>query len=83
MSMNTTIQLHDVVALLEDVSTKHAETGEALVLRRGQIGTVVLIYNEAAFEIEFSGLDGRPYAMLPIEASKLLLLYHTPQSATI
>ena len=40
--MNAAIQMHDVVALLDDVPAKHFETGQPLQLRRGQIGTVVM-----------------------------------------
>jgi len=38
--MNDEINMHDVVALLEDVHTQHFENGQPLLLRRGQIGTV-------------------------------------------
>ena len=38
--------MHDVVALLQDVHTKHFEIGQAwMLLRLGQIGTVVMRYN--------------------------------------
>ena len=42
--MNGEIKMHDVVALLEDVRTKHFESGQPLLLHRGQIGTVVMTY---------------------------------------
>jgi hypothetical protein len=57
--MNTEIHPHDSVALLEDVLARHFLTGEALLLRRGQVGTVVMAYDGSAFEVEFSGRDGR------------------------
>jgi hypothetical protein len=40
--MSGEIKMHDIVALLQDVRTKHFESGQALLLRRGQIGTVVM-----------------------------------------
>ncbi len=79
--MNSDIHLHDVVALLEDLSVKHFETGQTLILRRGQIGTVVMTYDGATFEVEFAGPDGRTYALLPIAASKLMVLRDTPEEA--
>lgn len=79
--MNSDIHLHDVVALLEDLPAKHCETGQPLLLRRGQIGTVVMTYDEATFEVEFAGPDGRAYALLPLAASKLILLRDTPEDA--
>ncbi len=79
--MDACINMHDVVALLEDTAAQHFETGQPLILRRGQIGTVVMTYDGTAYEIEFSGPDGRAYAMLPVQAEKLLVLYDSPQPA--
>ena len=77
--MNNGIQMHDVVVLLEDLPTKHFTTGQPLMLRRGQVGTVVMTYDGSAFEVEFSGRDGRAYALLPVTAEKLMLLKDTPE----
>ena len=76
--MRTAIQMHDVVALLEDVPARHFETGQPLLLRRGQIGTVVMTYDGTAYEVEFSGRDGRAYAMLPVPAEKFMVLHEQP-----
>jgi hypothetical protein len=65
MSMESEVHMHDVVALLEDVPVKHFETGRPLLLRRGQIGTVVMTYDGPVLEVEFAGKDGRAYAILP------------------
>ena len=64
--MNTKFHLHDVVALLQDLPAKHFETDQPLLLRRGQIGTIVMTYDEDAFEVEFADPDGRTYALLPV-----------------
>jgi hypothetical protein len=77
--MNNSIQMHDVVVLLEDTRSKHFETGQPLMLRRGQVGTIVMTYDGNAFEVEFAGRDGRAYALLPIAADKLMLLKDTPE----
>jgi len=79
--MNNDIHLHDMVALLEDTATLHFETGRPLLLRRGQIGTVVMTYGGSAFEVEFAGRDGRAYALLPIECDKLMVLRDAPEYA--
>ena len=70
--------MHDVVALLEDVPARHFETGQPLLLRRGQIGTVVMTHDGTAFEVEFAGQDGRAYALLPVPAGKLMVLHESP-----
>ena len=79
--MSAAIQMLDVVALLDDAPARHFETGQPLVLRRGQIGTVVMTYDGTAFEVEFAGRDGRAYALLPVSAEKLIVLHESPVAA--
>jgi hypothetical protein len=79
--MENELHMHDVVALLEDTPTRHFETGRPLLLRRGQVGTVVMTYDGTAVEVEFAGKDGRAYAILPIHASKLMILRDAPDHA--
>ena len=76
--MASEINMHDVVALLEDLHARHFETGRPLLLRRGQVGTVVMTHDGTVFEVEFAGKDGRAYAMLPVPASRLMILRDTP-----
>jgi len=80
--MNADIQMQDTVALLEDVPARHFLTGQPLMRRRGQVGTVVMTYDGSAFEVEFSGRDGRDYAILPVKAEKLMVLRETPEVGT-
>jgi hypothetical protein len=79
--MNTKFHLHDVVALLEDLPAKHFETDQPLLLRRGQVGTIVMTYEGNAFEVEFADPDGRTYALLPVQASRLMRLRDVPEYA--
>jgi hypothetical protein len=79
--MNAPFSLHDVVALLEDLPAKHFETDQPLLLRRGQIGTIVMTYDGNAFEVEFADPDGRTYALLPVLASRLMRLRDVPEYA--
>lgn len=60
----------DIVALLEDIPGKH--------LSKGTIGTIVHVYNNNFYEIEFSDLNGQAYALLTLPLEKLLLLKHDP-----
>ena len=73
--------MHDLVALTEDVPATHFETGRPLLLRRGQIGTVVMTYDGSVFEVEFAGKDGKAYAIVPIDVSKLMRLRDAPDFA--
>ena len=77
--MTVEIKMHDVVALLEDVRTKHFESGQALLLRRGQIGTVVTTYLDGAFDVEFADRDGRAFAIVSLPPDKLIVLRDTPE----
>jgi hypothetical protein len=76
--MESDINIHKVVALLEGVHARHFETGRPLLLRRGQIVTVVMPCDGTVFGMEFAGKDGRAYALLPVHASKLMILRDTP-----
>ena len=62
------MRLLDTVALVEDVP--------ALKLYRGQVGTIVEEYEPNVFEVEFSDLEGRTYALETLKASQLILLQY-------
>lgn len=64
------IELHSVVALLEDIP------GEGLV--RGQVGTIVETWAPGVYEVEFSDDDGRAYAIIAVKAEQLMRLHHRP-----
>ena len=71
--MKDSIHELDVVALLSD----RPDRG----LVAGQVGTVVQTLADDHFEVEFSGDDGRPYAMVPVPASELMVLHYAPVAA--
>jgi hypothetical protein len=66
-------ELLDVVALLEHVPEKS--------LASGQVGTVVEVLDATNLLVEFSDDDGRPYAITPVQQSKLLVLHYVPEAA--
>jgi hypothetical protein len=63
----------DVVALLE------ARPADGLA--RGQVGTVVEALGNGNLLVEFSGDDGRAYAIVPCARLELLVLHYVPQAA--
>lgn len=77
-AVTSEIRIHDLVALLENVSARHFVTGGPLTLRRGQIGTVVMTYDGSACEVEFADAEGRAFALLPVSADNLILLHDAP-----
>ena len=52
--MMNTIQEYDLVALTEDVTATHKTTHQPILLRRGQMGTVLMSFNQQAFLIDFN-----------------------------
>ncbi|MGK7958139.1 MAG: DUF4926 domain-containing protein [Crocosphaera sp.] len=64
------MKLLDVVALLEDLPQ--------LGLYRGQVGTIVEVYEPTVFEVEFSNTSGRAYAIETLQEKQLMLLHHSP-----
>lgn len=65
--MSKKIKLLDVVALLENVP----EVG----VHQGQVGTIVEEYEPEVFEVEFSDISGRAYALETLNANQLMVLY--------
>lgn len=65
--MNDTIDLLNVVALLDD-APEHG-------LARGQVGTVVEEWAPGVYEVEFSDDQGCTYALLALRADQLLVLH--------
>ncbi len=67
------MKLLNVVALTEDLPE--------LGLHRGQVGTIVEEYELGVFEVEFSDLTGKAYALETLNANQLMILYHQPIGA--
>ena len=67
------MKLLDVVALTEDLPEKG--------LTKGQVGTIVEQLASDVFEVEFSGLDGKTYAIAAVPANRLIRLIHEPAAA--
>jgi hypothetical protein len=73
--MPSTIKLLDVVALTVDLPEYN--------LSRGQVGTVVeILSGGAAFEVEFSGRDGRTYESLGLRPDQIMVLHYEPATAS-
>lgn len=79
--MNGDIKVRDVVAGTEDVRGKPFEKRQDMPLRRGQIGTVVILYQDGACEVEFADHEGRTFAMLALRPGQLMILRNTPDFA--
>jgi hypothetical protein len=73
------IQEYDLVALTEDAIATHKVTHQQILLRRGQMGTVLMSFDNKAFLIDFTDKKGNTFAMETIEPVKLLRLINEPE----
>ena len=81
--MMNTIQEYDLVALTEDVTVTHKTTHQPILLRRGQMGTVLMSFNQQAFLIDFTDQNGQTFAMETVDHSKLLRLISEPELVSV
>jgi hypothetical protein len=66
--MSSSLQLLDVVALIENLPE--------LGLYRGQVGTIVEVYEPGVFEVEFSDRQGQTYALETLSDKQVMVLHH-------
>lgn len=66
------MNLHDVVALLEDLPEYN--------LKRGQVGTIVEEWEPGVYEVEFADTNGVTYVMVALRAGQLMLLRWQPST---
>jgi len=62
--------IYDVVALTVD--------RPADGLRRGQVGTIVEVWEPGVYEVEFADTNGITYAMVAVREEDLMVLYWHP-----
>ncbi|MGB7250840.1 MAG: DUF4926 domain-containing protein [Phormidesmis sp.] len=68
------MKLLDVVVLTKDLPT--------LNLHKGQVGTVVEVYERDDLEVEFVDLQGQTYALETLNASELMQIHYGPLPQT-
>ncbi|MFW6286963.1 MAG: DUF4926 domain-containing protein [Candidatus Sumerlaeota bacterium] len=71
--MQEKLKILDTVALIEDISENN--------LMVGQVGTIVDIWDEGVFEVEFNDNQGRTYAMLALRQDQVIALHYSPAVA--
>lgn len=64
------MKLLDVVALTKDLPAQS--------LYKGQVGTIVEIYDPETFEVEFVDLQGKTYAVETLNADQVIQLHYAP-----
>ncbi|MGB5768569.1 MAG: DUF4926 domain-containing protein [Crocosphaera sp.] len=72
------IQEYDLVVLLQDIQATHKQTHTPILLRRGQVGTVVMDFEQQGFLIDFADEEGLTYAMETVPKEDLIPLLYQP-----
>ncbi|MGL6342788.1 MAG: DUF4926 domain-containing protein [Waterburya sp.] len=72
------IQEYDLVAIDRDIPATHKETKQPILLRKGQVGTVVMDFDGQAFLIDFADEQGITYAMETVPVEQLIPLLYKP-----
>ena len=72
------IQEYDLVAIDRDIYATHKETNEPILLRKGQVGTVVMDLDGESFLIDFADGERTTYAMETVSADRLIPLLYNP-----
>ena len=68
------MKLLDVVALTQDLPNFN--------LYKGQVGTIVEVYESDVFEVEFVDLQGKTYAVETLNTSQVIQLHYQPLPQT-
>ncbi|QIZ71235.1 DUF4926 domain-containing protein [Oxynema aestuarii] len=69
------MKLLDVVALTEDLPKFN--------LYKGQVGTIVEVYEPDVFEVEFVDLQGKTYALETLSINQVMQLHYQPLPQTV
>lgn len=73
--MEHKIQLLDTIALLQAIP--------ALGLKAGQVGTMVEVFGEDDFEVQFVDKKGHTIALVPLKSTDVLVLQYEPVSGPL
>lgn len=68
------MKLLDVVALTQNLPD--------LNLHKGQVGTIVEVYEPGVFEVEFVDLQGKTYALETLKINQVMQLHFQPLPQT-
>lgn len=73
-----TLNEYDIVALKEETSAIHKETKQPILLRQGQVGTILMNFDSHAYLVDFADAQGNTYAMETVPSEKLMQLVYEP-----
>ncbi len=72
---------YDTVVLTEEVQATHKATHQPILLRVGQVGTILMSFDDRAYLVDFADAQGNTYAMETIPSQHLMQLIYEPLPA--
>jgi hypothetical protein len=69
---------YDVVALTQEIQAIHKATHQPILLRPGQVGTILMSFENQAYLVDFADAQGNTYAMETVSAENLMQLVYDP-----
>jgi len=73
-----TLHEYDVVALIAEIQAMHKATSQPILLRHGQVGTILMSFDDRAYLVDFADAQGNTYAMETVPSEKLMQLVYEP-----
>jgi hypothetical protein len=70
---------YDVVAINSEIQAVHKESQQPVLLQAGQVGIVVMNFNNESYLIDFADPQGMTYAMETVPEAQLMLLHYEPK----
>ncbi len=76
MMANETIDIHDQVVLTTEVEGISFDTKRRVQLHRGQVGTIVEVYQDGkAFEVEFTNAEEDDHVLMTRRPEQLMKIH--------
>jgi hypothetical protein len=69
---------YDVVALIGEIRAIHKATSGLILLQSGQVGTILMSFDDRAYLVDFADAEGNTYAMETVVSEKLMKLVYEP-----
>ncbi|MCP2727235.1 DUF4926 domain-containing protein [Symplocastrum sp. BBK-W-15] len=64
-----------------EIQAIHKETSGPILLRHGQVGTILMSFDNRAYLVDFADAQGNTYAMETVPSEKLMQLVYEPLPA--
>ena len=71
------LQQYDIIALTAETQAIHKEIQQPIILRHGQVDTIIMNFYRPGYFVNIADIRGNTYAMETVPAAKLMQLDRT------